>query len=561
MEEFRICRLSERALLVTLSDTISEEANDLALRTSLAVEAADIPGVEEAQPAYSSLCVHFDPLKVGAPWLGAFIRERLAALAKQSEKAKIGGTGRVVDIPVKYGGEDGPDLAWASEHLGLPPEEIIRRHAEGRYRVYMIGFAPGFPYLGGMDQSISLPRLPTPRTAVPAGSVAIGGGQAGIYPRESPGGWRIIGRTPVEFFSPHSKTPCLVSPGDTVRFVPVNDIERSPGPESSVDETLASKTHPRAPALLVEHPGLLSIVVDAGRKRYRKLGVPVSGAADANSYTLANILCGNSPSAPALEMTLWGPRLRALMDIVVAVTGAPSPLSVDGFPVPMNKAFLLREGSLLEVGSPNRGCRIYLAASGGFDVPLVMDSASTYLRGAFGGLQGRRLLSGDTLYTRPGAGYNEVCAAAEALRDSPQITASTCLSGLTEWPLYLDRRLSEEILSLRVLPGPESLSPSGQALLSALCSRTYSVRSDSDRMGARFDGPLLEPGQGQGDILSSPVVPGVIQVPSDGRPVLLLSDAQTCGGYRRVATVLGEDLPLAGQMRPGAKIGFQISNV
>jgi KipI family sensor histidine kinase inhibitor len=126
-----------------------------------------------------------------------------------------------VEIPVAYGGEAGPDLESAAAELGMTPTQLAQRHAAGEYTVAMIGFAPGFPYLLGLDPALALPRLPTPRTAVPAGSVGIGGAQTGIYPRESPGGWRVIGCTPLALFDPAREPPALLAPGDRVRFVRV----------------------------------------------------------------------------------------------------------------------------------------------------------------------------------------------------------------------------------------------------------------------------------------------------------------------------------------------------
>lgn len=406
-----------------------------------------------------------------------------------------------------------------------------------------------------------MPRTPTPRTSVPSGSVAIGGSQAGIYPWESPGGWRIIGRTPLRLFDPSRENPSLLRSGDTVRFVPVDgpfqgkeSVGTEPQDRTPADPDDGRPPHgqhgchgesarPGVPALIVEHPGFLSLLVDGGRRGYRKLGVPLSGAADANSYLLANHLCGNEPSAPALEMTLWGARIGALVDTVVAVTGAPCPVTVDGKAVPMNEPVLVPKGSVLEVGSPTAGCRMYLAVSGGISVPNVLGSASTYLRGSFGGYRGRKLQKGDVLEVGPGPW--------------PKGRASSVVpEGLSGWSDTLRRFLDDETPSLRVIPGPESSSRRGRSYFDSLCGRVFGVRSESDRMGLRLEG-LLPQGDGEtGDILSSPVVPGVIQLPSDGAPVLLLHDAQTSGGYRRIATVVSGDLPLAGQLRPGSKVRF-----
>jgi KipI family sensor histidine kinase inhibitor len=561
LDDPKICLLGDRALLVTLSQEISEATNEIVLSACDLIESAQIPGVEEAQPAYSSFCIHFNPSKVSAAWLGAYAKGIIHRLRKAGVTGGEGVYGRethpdsgvtaaavkrrLVEIPVQYGGEEGPDLAWASEHLKMQPEEIVRRHAGSRYRVYMIGFSPGFPYLGGLDQSIAMPRTPTPRTSVPPGSVGIGGGQTGIYPWQSPGGWRIIGRTPLKLFDPARKDPSLLHPGDTVRFVPVGrppDLWDGHPTPADKSEGHAKSARPGVPAFLVEHPGLLSLVVDDGRRGYRKLGVPLGGAADANSYALANRLCGNKPSDPALEMTLWGVRMRVLVDAVVAVTGAPCPVDLDGKPVSMNEPVQVREGSVLEVGSPTSGCRMYLAVSGGFGVPRVLGSATTCFRGSFGGYGGRSLLRGDVLEIGPGAW--------------PEGHPCTVPDEAAGWPGRLSRFLDSDPPSLRVIPGPESTSPAGRSFMDSLCDRVFGVSSDTDRMGIRLEGSIPQEDGEAGDILSSPVVPGVIQLPSDGRPVLLLQDAQTSGGYRRIATVMDEDLPLAGQLRPGSRVRF-----
>lgn len=170
-------------------------------------------------PAYASVGVFFDPVATEAGTVGEWLHAQLETIGERSTAA---GESRTVEIPVLYGGDEGPDLESAATELGMRPAELARKHAAATYTVAMIGFAPGFPYLLGLDPALALPRLPTPRTSVPAGSVGIGGAQTGIYPRESPGGWRLIGRTPLTLFDPTADRPSLLSPGDRVRFVAVD---------------------------------------------------------------------------------------------------------------------------------------------------------------------------------------------------------------------------------------------------------------------------------------------------------------------------------------------------
>jgi KipI family sensor histidine kinase inhibitor len=176
--------------------------------------------VSEVVPAYASLLVIFDPLRVPREGL----ERELAALAEEVAAVRASPPRRVVRIPVCYGGELGPDLDEVARVAGLLPAEVVARHAAPVYRVYLLGFTPGFPYLGGMDRRIACPRLPSPRLRVAPGSVAIAGEQTGIYPVESPGGWRVVGRTPLRLFdpAPGAKHPFLLAAGDGLQFVPVD---------------------------------------------------------------------------------------------------------------------------------------------------------------------------------------------------------------------------------------------------------------------------------------------------------------------------------------------------
>lgn len=202
-------------VLVELEATIAPDVNARAVALSQALQAARVAGVRDVVPAYASVGVHVDPLRVDVAALEA------AVVRAWNHPLADGPGGRVVDIPVCYGGTFGPDLDEVATFAGCQPGEVIARHTAGRYRVYMLGFLPGFAYLGGVDASIAMPRRAAPRTAVPAGSVGIAGGQTGVYPCESPGGWRLVGRTPLRMFDAGREAPALLAPGDIVRFVDV----------------------------------------------------------------------------------------------------------------------------------------------------------------------------------------------------------------------------------------------------------------------------------------------------------------------------------------------------
>lgn len=218
--DYPIYPCGDCAVTLQIGAEISEQVNREVVCALNALRKADIIGVVELVPTYTSICIHYDPAMLSCETLQRTIGQIKINLSEDNQEA----TGRIVEIPVCYGGEYGPDLSFVAQHNGLTPEEVIKRHSEGEYLVYMLGFLPGFAYMGGMDASIACPRLESPRTKIPAGSVGIAGTQTGIYPLSSPGGWQLIGRTPLKMFAIHGdQTQFALSAGDRVRFVPITE--------------------------------------------------------------------------------------------------------------------------------------------------------------------------------------------------------------------------------------------------------------------------------------------------------------------------------------------------
>ena len=218
----QITPLGDSALIVELGNVINESTHLHVQAAWRAFMAEPLPGVSEVVPAYTSVTLFYDPsavVQAGAPadeiagWLSARVHERLKHPPKTAKSKP-----RTVGVPVCYGGEHGPDLNRVAAQAKLAPEEVVRRHAKAEYRVHLIGFAPGFPYLGGLPKALVTPRHAKPRMAVPAGSVGIGGEQTGIYPQATPGGWNLIGRTPLRLFRPEDDPPVLLQAGDIVKF-------------------------------------------------------------------------------------------------------------------------------------------------------------------------------------------------------------------------------------------------------------------------------------------------------------------------------------------------------
>lgn len=211
----RIVPLGDSAVLVQLGDEIDLTVNQRVHALANLISASTIDGVVEMVPAYATLLVHYDPLALSFTQIKNILREKLTQIQENVSRKP-----RQVEVPVRYGGEWGPDLESVASHLGLRIDDVIRIHSEKIYTVYMMGFTPGYPYMGKLDDVLSMPRLETPRTHVPAGTVAIAGSQTGIYSIASPGGWNLIGWTPLKLFDPHSDSPFLFAPGDEVKFVP-----------------------------------------------------------------------------------------------------------------------------------------------------------------------------------------------------------------------------------------------------------------------------------------------------------------------------------------------------
>lgn len=283
-------------------------------------------------------------------------------------------------------------------------------------------------------------------------------------------------------------------------------------------------------ALEVLEGGLLTTVQDLGRYGYERFGVPVAGAMDPFALQAANILVGNDPGEAALEITLVGPRLRATDSCLIAVAGADLSPRVNGREVPMWMAVFVRKGWLIGFGERKTGCRAYLAVAGGIDVPLVMGSKSTYLRGGFGGFEGRALKEGDLIPIGQPAFHLPSLAGNEFPAD--------------RIPKYSDAP------EMRVILGPQDDYFTEEGMATFLSSE-YKVTPTSDRMGYRLQGPEIAH-KGRADIISDGIALGSVQVPADRQPIVMMADRQTTGGYPKIATVISADIPLLAQCVPGA---------
>ncbi|MBT3994251.1 MAG: biotin-dependent carboxyltransferase [Chloroflexi bacterium] len=290
--------------------------------------------------------------------------------------------------------------------------------------------------------------------------------------------------------------------------------------------------------ILIVQPGPMTLVQDRGRFGFQQLGVSVSGAVDIDALDTANLLVGNDPNAACLEVMLGGLEIEFPNAIVIAVTGAESDVTIDGVPISLGVSYFVHAGARLELGMAINGLRTYIAVAGGIEIAQTLGSRSTHLASGIGGVDGRALVAGDVIdLGEP----SDAVASGLLLEDDSQT-------------------LPGSEINVRIVLGPQDDEFSGNGIAS-LFNSTYTVSDQSNRQGLRLDGPVIESKSGRYDIVSDAVVNGSIQVPGDGKPIILLADRQTTGGYAKIATVATVDLPRLGQAGPGTKITFSAITV
>lgn len=289
--------------------------------------------------------------------------------------------------------------------------------------------------------------------------------------------------------------------------------------------------------IIVKRSGPLTTVQDKGRIGYQDMGFSVAGAMDSYAFALANLLLDNPENAAMLEITLIGAEIEFTQDNCFAVTGAAMPVQLNGTPVERNRAYAAKRGDVLSftIGYPTAGCRAYLAFAGGLDVPEIMGSRSTYLKGKLGGVDGRKLRTGDQIaFVQP----------------KPTLPNLEKREISLDWGAVYGGKQTE----IRVVPGPQDDYFTAGGLHTFLNS-SYTVTPDFDRMGARLDGPEIEK-SGSSDIISDGIAFGAVQVPASGKPIIMLADRQSIGGYPKIANVITVDLPKVVQRQVGDQIKF-----
>ncbi|WP_421083796.1 carboxyltransferase domain-containing protein [Rothia nasimurium] len=546
-------------------------------------------GQVELVPAAQTVLVRFETPAHTASFLG---NPRLPQAS-----GDVRTHGHTVTIPVIY---DGQDLADVANHLGISEQAVIYAHTTGHWSVAFAGFAPGFFYLHRHDNVLDVPRRATPRTSVPAGAVGLAGDFSGIYPRTSPGGWQLIGRTNAPLWDLTQNPPALLEPGMQVQFEAVRElitasqagVQDAPAPaqqpragshpgSSGQTDAPAHPTEPgqvpAQPAFEVKAPGLLTLFQDSGRAGLTHWGVSPSGPADRAAAAEANRLVGNSAGATVLENLAGGLKLTALADVELALTGADTPAQITqdapGQPtgpaegsapvaetpltVPSYAPFALKPGQTLTLGAPARGLRTYLAVRGGFAARTEAASAS---RDTLASLGPAPLGVGERL--------GRACTSSAVVADPASA---------------LPLPEPGNVLKIRTYAGPREdwFTPES---LGRFTNMTWEVSQSSDRIGVRLiladaaqKAPLGQdvpstPTDGSAapqptgvltrsitrELPSEGMMAGAIQVPPSGEPVVFLADHPVTGGYPVIATVHPADLRLLAQAPPGTRLRFDL---
>lgn len=537
-----IAPMGERALLVRWPgpDAVLAAYTDLR-RDPLASQVDLVPGAQ-------SLLVHFDA-PVAARQVGQ-LRRRVAALAHIRRDAP-NESGEVA-LDVVY---DGADLDEVGRLTGLGADGVVAAHTGMPWRVAFCGFAPGFGYLADGDARLRVPRRESPRAEVPCGAVGLAGEYSGVYPRPSPGGWQLIGRTDAVLWDLQRDPPALLRPGITVRFRSVRpSVTVSSGnlaAEGAVPAPCGGPSVPAPPSgrirgLAVVKPGMQCVIQDLGRVGHAAMGVSPSGAADRGSAARANELVGNPAEAAVLEILLGGAEFEARSDVIIAVTGAQVAITVmdaassASRPRENGCAINLPAGTRLRLGRPRTGLRCYLAARGGFVAERTLGSRSTDTLALLGPapLRAGQVVPIGSAIEGGGVSAPAPDRSGAAIPHRPDMAAPSD---------------SRDATTLAMFPGPQADWLAGS--VADLSDQPWTVSPSSSRVGVRLTGSRLERVRTD-ELPSQGLVRGAVQWTPSGELVVFLADYPVTGGYPVVAALTDDAVDRAAQLRPGGRVRF-----
>ncbi|TCM60664.1 allophanate hydrolase [Acinetobacter calcoaceticus] len=492
--------------------------------------------IQELIPAAKTILVYFDRLRTDLARLQSWISGLdLDQHLQQDAPVQI--------IPICYQGED---LAQVAEQQGLSVAEVIRRHQHSTWQVAFIGFAPGFAYLNSPDQPfVEVPRLAVPRKKIPVGSLGLAGSYSGIYPKDSPGGWQLIGSTSEKMWDLERINPALLLPGMQVHFEDVTHNPTTVAVSSNVDavaqahqtvETESSARQSTAQAVFkITAASLQMLMQDQGRLNQTALGVGTAGAMDQAALHSANRIVGNAIGCAAIEILNGGFAAQILQPAIIAITGAHAEIRVqyatgqvatfEGY-----QAIALDQGDELQIKRPSAGLRNYIALRGGFALQAVLNS---YSYDSLAQLGPAPLQLGDQLYPAQ-AKSGSIQVDQVPLRKLPQVG---------------------DCVVLDIVMGPRDDWFDAESL-DRLCSQSWLVTQDSNRVGLRLQGAEPLTRRISHELESEGTCTGALQIPPSGQPVLFMNDHPLTGGYPVIAAVAPHHWDLVAQIPAGCQIKF-----
>lgn len=543
-------------MTIDFGNTIDEDINRYIIGLFEKILKQPVEGVTESIPAYSSITVFYDTYALhkkvnGNTSVCEWMKERLERFLSEAPQLQ-NGTSWVVRIPVCYKDEFAINKSSIMEQTKLPFHEIVGAHTAKTYRVYMLGFLPGFAYMGKVDENIAVSRRQFPGP-VPAGSVGIAGQQTGIYPLNSPGGWQVIGRTPIKLFKTYqSASPdeipkdeiSLLHPGDTVEFYSISkqefaDLEKR---EEEFEKNAAlyrQKYNEEKPGLKIIRSGILDSVQDLGRYNYQYLGINPSGVTDRFAAQVVNMLVGNDADDAVIEMHFPSSIILFEQEAMIAIGGADFTATINGEEAPAWQPIMVSRNSLIEFKYWKGGARCYMAVREKLHVLPWLNSQSTNLKAVCGGFNGRSFQKDDVIPFRNKHIYKIYLLGKDHL--------------VLPWKADIDWDTPHRE-KIAVLPGNEWdwLTEESQE---TFLNHHFAVDPSADRMGYRLQGSLSS--KENKELVSSAVNFGTIQLLPNGELIVLMSDHQTTGGYPRIAHVISADLSKLAQTKPGDELTFE----
>ncbi|SPL69577.1 5-oxoprolinase subunit B/C family protein [Acinetobacter stercoris] len=483
-----------------------------------------IKGIKDLIPAAKTILVFFNEIETSFYHLMPLIRslEAGTSLVRSVQE---------VIIPIRY---DGEDLEQVAELQGLSVADLILKHSQSTWNVAFIGFAPGFAYMSSPDQPFTdIPRLKVPRKKIPAGSLGLAGQYSGIYPKDSPGGWQLIGTTSKKMWDLERENPALLLPGMNVHF---EDVTRHPVSVNVPKQIVAVEEKRSSPVFKITAPGLQMLIQDEGRFNQTNIGVGTAGAMDKSSMHIANRIVGNPADTAAIEVLNGGLKAQIQSPAVIAVAGALSKIHVkfvDGQQADYEsyQAIALDEGDEFQVLTPTAGLRNYLAVRGGLDVKPVLKSCSFDTLALLGP---KPLSIGDVVYHGQ-LNVSDISLHEVAKTDLPKVG---------------------DTVELDIVMGPRT-DWFDQQSIEVLCQQSWLVTNESNRVGLRLAGETSLVRKMTQELESEGTCIGALQVPPSGQPVLFMNDHPLTGGYPVIASVAKHHWDVVAQIPAGCHIRFK----